>query len=421
LSFTPPPAARGFTATPGRIRTRLGLRLTLLAVAACHAHAQDTGVGAPEPTGNQPSSVQRVEIAGRQGASDLRRAASVAKQIYGRDELDRFGDTNALDVMRRLPGVNVSSDGPRMRGLGGGYTQILINGDRAPPGFALDQLSPSQIERIEVLRAPTADQSAQAIAGTINIILKDAPRRSQRDLRLGLSSGLDRPQANLNFTWGESKGGWSVSLPVSVFEWKRENTNTTERRGPSADGAWPAVAEQVGRQEVWGHGFNAGPRVNWKISDDQDLALQTFFQKGWWNNATRFDNRVFIGAPVLDDDTRQDGTWLNNSGNLTWRYRFKNDQRIELRTGARENAGTYDAQNHRNGVNTLRILGGSRQFSATQAGKYSLLLGEAHSLTAGWDLENTRRNEHRTATLNGVALSAAEGQPFNAQVQLPGG
>ena len=105
-----------------------------------------------------------------------------------------------------------------MRGLGAGYTQILINGDPAPQGFALDQLSPSQIERIEVLRAPTADQSAQAIAGTINIILKEAPRRSQRDLRLGLSDGLGRPQGNLNLTLGETKGPWSVSLPLSAFE-----------------------------------------------------------------------------------------------------------------------------------------------------------------------------------------------------------
>ncbi len=400
------------------MKGRRAFAFVLGALASAAAHAQDTGAGQPEPSGNQPSSVQRVEIAARQSATDLRRAASVAKQIYGRDELDRYGDTNALDVLRRLPGVNVAGDGPRMRGLGAGYTQILINGDRAPPGFALDQLSPSQIERIEVLRAPTADQSAQAIAGTINIILKDAPRRSQRDLRLGLSSGLGRPQGNVNVTWGESKGGWSVSLPVSAFEWRRENINTTERLGPSADSALPAAAEQVGRQEVWGHGYNAGPRVNWKISDDQDVALQTFFQKGYWNNSTRQETRVFSGTPVLDDDSRQNGTWLNHSGNLTWKYRFKDDQRIELRAGVRENGWSFDVKNHRQGTETLRTVGGGRQLSYTQAGKYSLLMGEAHSLTAGWDLEHSRRNEYRTVTDQGVLLQPEfEGQPFNAQVQ----
>ena len=53
-------------------------------------------------------------------ATDLRRAANVAKQIYGREELDSFGDTNALDVLRRLPGVNVGAGGrgaQRLRGF----------------------------------------------------------------------------------------------------------------------------------------------------------------------------------------------------------------------------------------------------------------------------------------------------------------
>ena len=69
----------------------------------------------------------------------------------------------------------MGSGGPRKRGLGAGYMQILINGDPAPQGFNLDQLSPSQIERIEVPHAPTAEQSTQAVAGTINIIPKEAP------------------------------------------------------------------------------------------------------------------------------------------------------------------------------------------------------------------------------------------------------
>ena len=154
--------------------------------------AQDSSVGGQaEPSATpQTSVIQRVEIVGRQGSTELRRAASVAKQIYGREELDRYGDTNALDVMRRLPGVNIDSGGPRMRGLGAGYTQILINGDPAPQGFNLDQLSPSQIERIEVLRAPTAEQSAQAVAGSINIILKEAPRRSQSNLTVSCAIKL---------------------------------------------------------------------------------------------------------------------------------------------------------------------------------------------------------------------------------------
>jgi iron complex outermembrane receptor protein len=392
--------------------------LALLAGSPWMAHAQGVSPDQAEtPAQREPTSVQRVDILARQGATDLRRAASVAKQIYGREELDRYGDTNVLDVMRRLPGVNIGQGGPRMRGLGSGYTQILINGDPAPPGFQLDQLNPAQVERIEVLRAPTADTSAQAVAGTINIILKEAPRRSERQLRAGLSDGKDRPMGNLNLTFSEAKAPVSFTLPLSLFEWGRENRVTLDKRAAGTDGL-TAVSQQVGAQEVWGYGFNLGPRLNWKLSDEQTLGLSSFLQKGWWNNRTDYANRAISGSPVLEDDSQQKGTWQNLNVNGIFNYRFAGDQRIELRAGARGNRWTFDARNLRQGAETLRSVGGGDDTGLTQAGKYSRLLGEAHSLTTGWDLEWRTREERRTTTRNGVLLIPEfEGQPFDATVQ----
>jgi outer membrane receptor for ferrienterochelin and colicins len=393
--------------------------LTLLAAPPA-VFGQDAGPGGQgEATpSQQPSTTQRVEITARMGSTELRRAASVAKQIYGREELDRFGDTNTLDVLRRLPGVNVGSGGPRMRGLGAGYTQILINGDPAPQGFALDQLSPSQIERIEVLRAPTAEQSAQAVAGTINIILKDAPRRSQRTLRLGLADGRDRPMANANLTIGESKGPYALSLPLSLFEWDRKSRTIVERQMAGTDGL-PARSEQVGSGSSWGWGYNLAPRLNVRFSDDQTLSAATFFQKGYWNNRTDYDNRILSGSPVLDDDSAQNGTWQNRRGNLTWANRFRDDQRIELRAGVQQSRWTFDARNLRTGALQLRSVGGGSDDGITQAGKYSRLLGEAHTLTVGWDLEHRDREERRTTTdgAGNALLPAFEGQPFEARVR----
>ncbi|MFM8766759.1 MAG: TonB-dependent receptor plug domain-containing protein, partial [Rubrivivax sp.] len=281
-----------------------------------------------------------------------------------------------------------------------------------------DQLSPSQIERIEVLRAPTAEQSAQAVAGTINIILKDAPRRSQRTLRLGLGDGRDRPMANTNLTIGESKGPFALSLPLSLFEWDRANRTTTERQMAGTNGL-PARSEQVGTGASWGWGYNLAPRLNVKFSDDQTLSAATFFQKGYWNNRTDYANRTLAGSPVLDDDSEQEGTWENRRGNLTWANRFRDDQRIELRAGVQQSRWTFDARNLRAGALQLRSEGGGQDDGLTQAGKYSLLLGAAHTLTAGWDLEMRDRQERRTTTdgVGNALLPTFEGQPFEAKVR----
>jgi iron complex outermembrane receptor protein len=398
--------------------------VTWMALAALTAPisvwAQDSSVGGQTETTTAPqtSVIQRVEIVGRQGSTELRRAASVAKQIYGREELDRFGDTNVLDVMRRLPGVNVSSGGPRMRGLGAGYTQILINGDPAPQGFNLDQLSPSQIERIEVLRAPTADQSAQAVAGTINIILKEAPRSSQKSLRLGLSNGRDRPMANMNYSISESKGPFNMSLPVSLFEWDRQVRTTVDRQMEGTDGK-PAVSEQIGTGTSWGWGYNIAPRFNFKFSDEQTLSIATFFQKGYWNFRTDFLNRAISGNPVFDDNSMQDGFWENRRGNLTWVNRFSPDQRIEIKAGFQQGRSAFDSRNLRSGALQLNTVGSNQDNAITQSGKYSHLLGSSHSLTAGWDLENRDRLERRTTTdaAGTELLPSFEGQPFEAQVR----
>jgi iron complex outermembrane receptor protein len=382
--------------------------------------AQDSSVGGQSETTTAPqtSVIQRVEIVGRQGSTELRRAASVAKQIYGREELDRFGDTNALDVMRRLPGVNVSSGGPRMRGLGAGYTQILINGDPAPQGFNLDQLSPSQIERIEVLRAPTADQSAQAVAGTINIILKEAPRSSQQSLRLGVSNGRDRPMANINYSISESKGPFNMSLPVSLFEWDRQTRTTIDRQMEGTDGK-TAVSEQIGTATSWGWGYNIAPRFNFKFSDEQTLSIATFFQKGYWNFRNDFLNRTISGNPVFDDNSIQDGYWENRRGNLTWVNRFSPDQRIEIKAGFQQGRSAFDSRNLRSGALQLNTVGSNQDDAITQSGKYSHLLGSSHSLTAGWDLENRDRLERRTTkdAAGNALLPSFEGQPFEAQVR----
>ena len=145
---------------------------------------------APAPASAPGVELKRVEItATRPTDVQERRASTAAKIVIGREEIDRFGDATVGDLLKRLPGVTMQGrpgrgGNIRMRGLGNGYTQILLDGQRVPPGFSLDSLTPEQIERIEILRAPTAETGARAIAGTINIITRDGFKKHINDVRL---------------------------------------------------------------------------------------------------------------------------------------------------------------------------------------------------------------------------------------------
>ena len=79
---------------------------------------------------------------------------------------------------------------------------------------------------------------------------------------------------------------------------------------------------------------------------------------------------------------------------------------------------TFNATSLRNGAENLRTVNSLKDDGVTQAGKYSLLLGDEHSLTAGWDLESRERTERRTVTQQGQpVLPSFEGQPYDARVR----
>ena len=162
--------------------------VTPAAAASAPAAAATTPADVPNAAGAKTP--QRVEIIGSSDPNAERRRSTASKIIIGRDEIERMGDSTLGEVLKRLPGV--TSGGPpgrggppRMRGMGGGYTAILIDGQRMPPGFSLDSIAPEQIERIEILRTPTAEMTARGVAGIINVVMREDFRRKANEFRFG--------------------------------------------------------------------------------------------------------------------------------------------------------------------------------------------------------------------------------------------
>jgi iron complex outermembrane receptor protein len=104
--------------------------------------------------------------------------------VYDEDYFQRFEPLTAGDALKRVPSVTflsdvIESDGARLRGLDPGYTQILINGEKVPGSnadrsFFLDRIPAELVKQVEIVRSPSARRTADAVAGTINIVLRDA-------------------------------------------------------------------------------------------------------------------------------------------------------------------------------------------------------------------------------------------------------
>lgn len=112
-----------------------------LPVSAQTSDPAKTDKAAPQkPT----QSVDKVEVTARQSDYDAREDDTATKIVVTAEEIKKYGDTQVLDVFKRLPGVTVLGNSIRLRALGSGYTQIVIH--RANQGvlpFCFD-VQPSQ-------------------------------------------------------------------------------------------------------------------------------------------------------------------------------------------------------------------------------------------------------------------------------------
>jgi outer membrane receptor protein involved in Fe transport len=358
-----------------------------MSLAAAPAHAQQS----------KDDKMQQVEVKGALDAYDPRRDDTAAKIVVNHEEIVKYGDASVLDVLKRVPGVTVSGSGGRgsevrMRGLGGGYTQILLNGEKAPPGFTLDSLAPDLIERIEVLRAASAEFSTQSIAGTINIVLKKTVKAGQRELKVGYSHAADfkGPNANLQLSDKAGRLAWSVTANVRREHFSRTVHNVEDHVDPAGieDGL------RLGSLPERGHIIllSLSPRLIWNLRNGDTLTSQTFV------NINRFQNDVHtlvdtqLGRPPAYPDLDQ--TMSNDSKTareeLSWIHKFGSGAKLDAKlsaTAAAASNAMYRTGAGSPGVGALHELVKSdatiRGLSTT--GKFTSASWEGHALAFGWD------------------------------------
>ncbi|WP_332878518.1 TonB-dependent receptor plug domain-containing protein [Massilia sp. S19_KUP03_FR1] len=351
--------------------------------------------------------LQVVQVKASATAYDPRRDDTAAKIVVTHDEIVKQGDTSIGDVLKRLPGITIGGVPGRggdikMRGMGSGYTQILLNGDPAPPGFSLDGLAPDLIERIEIMRAASAEYSTQAIAGTINIVLRRAVVAAQRELKTTLQSEHGRPGGNANFSVSDKAGNLSYAV-VSGLAWSTQDrpaTGFTTFSDPA--GAPLGRRDQASFMRGTYQGVNLAPRVNLTLGPDDSLAWQSFLAANEYGGPATERSITTLGAPPAFSSavtSLAQRTVLARS-DLTWTHKMADGARFDAKAGV--STGTRRVEREAFEYDRAATLALERRTTSrprdqgvSASVKYATPVFGKHALTAGWDGAWSARTEHR--------------------------
>ncbi|MDP3739750.1 MAG: TonB-dependent receptor [Hyphomonadaceae bacterium] len=250
----------------------LGVASAALCLNALPATAQEAqtpdAIQGPQQTPNQQdtdtitsaeSIVVTAEIAYRNRSEET---APVLE--YGLDYFQRFEPLTVGDALKRVPSVTflsdvLESDGVRLRGLDPAYTQILINGDKVPGSgsdsgafgngadgaFFVDRIPAELIERIELVRSASANRSGDAMAGAVNIVLRDGYSLEGGYVRLG-ALGFDdgRIRETYGAVWGGEVGGGRLLLGANV-QGRRNPKEKLSLRYTAPGGALVNIEDQT--------------------------------------------------------------------------------------------------------------------------------------------------------------------------------
>jgi hypothetical protein len=211
--------------------------LAPLVLASAASAADDAPIATAETPTTASEVVVQAQIAYRNRSDQ---AAPVLD--YGLDYFQRFEPLTAGDALKRVPSVTflsdvLESDGARLRGLDAAYTQVLINGEKVPGGpvrrrrsFFVDRIPAELIERIEIVRSASANRSGDAVAGALNIVLRDAYSLDGGFVRAGASCSTTAASARPSAACGAARSApaacWSApickaaAIPRKRLSWR---------------------------------------------------------------------------------------------------------------------------------------------------------------------------------------------------------
>ena len=369
-----------------------------------------THCACPAQASNAEAAVQEITV--RAAAPDRdRQQAHAARQVFDRATLSAYGDSQLSLMLARLPGVSVtgSSMDPqsngrevRLRGMGQGYTQVQLNGEPVPQGFSIDSIAPELIERVEIIRSATADSSTQAIAGTINLVLRQQTKQVPRILKLSASRAFSDTSGGLSWQDGWQDGPMSASWTGQLQSEAEHEKSLEQQTARDPEGA--ILFRRSANSHIQDHRLRLGlaPRMTLRLGSDESLQLDGLlnFTRSRGQGDAQRSTQEGQALPYTHDRLAWDIDNLLAHAGAQWKLRPDPDARLEVRLGVDLNqrqslAHRYYWMADETVLQWARVSSHLQDTALKLAGKYSRSLTDAHTLGLGWDGAQTLRQENR--------------------------
>ena len=239
-------------------------------------------------------------------------------------EISRTQDTNAGEVIRRVPGVSLIDDKFVMvRGLSQRYNNVWVNGGAVPSSeadsraFSFDIIPSSQIDNLTIIKSPSAEYPADYSGGFIIVNTKEIPATNNLTLSIG--------------------GNWNTSSVFKDFSYAKgsatdflgfDNGMRSMRGGikapltPLLDNNGQPVGDNL--VDLRGNGLNN----NWLVKSKKplgDLKLAASLNHRW-----NLGGRT-LGLLAALNYTNEYRTYENMENNLYGIYDATNDKSNYLR------------------------------------------------------------------------------------------
>lgn len=341
--------------------------------------------------------LDKIEVEDHYSVIEERKENSIAKRIIKGEELTRYGDMNALEVLKRTPGVTIPEGKGKKGAPGKGYTQVLIDGEEVSAaskrrGSPLEQISPDMIERIEVMSNGSAEYTAEAMGGIVNIVLKKPASEGKTTAKMtgGVYNG--QPIASV-FAQQEGKSGNLAYLFNATY-----TDNGHKDDSSTYIDEISSVSEKITDEEGRFRALSLSTKLMYapdtknKYGFDASLGLN--------DNKSSSDERIYTNgvlSNVIHNRDESEGVmlWTKLSGqhNLSgtelaeWKLKFHlSDSEGENRSGSQLQ---YDES-------LFRVLGAE--------GIYSRAQGD-HFIKTGAELKRLTQHEDIRVLDNGIETS----------------